>query len=554
VRVLTQERLQFGRWLRTHLLTADLRRARVRADYVSPPVVAGGGLLRNWVTARAPGNGRDTVAAFNGDFFDITGTNSPLGPGVREGRVVQARTGGPGRAVGFGPGELARILHVLFTGHVTSPSGRYEISGLNTATVPAGGLGLYDARWGPSDRAALVRGGGEVAEVVVRRGRVVSVSPRAGAGPVAAGTSVLLARGRSARAVRGWRPGTRVSLAYRARAGRGALPRTVVGGREALVVDGKARSFEGQGNNGRAARTAIGFPREGAELRVMVVEGRQGSNGGVTLSELARLMRDAGAYTALNLDGGGSSTLLARPPGEHRPLLANAPSDGVERPVANGIALTVPRGSRTLRRLAVQPQVSAARAPGLDPVPGGHPERVFPGLHRRLRAVGSDENHGPAAADPRWGTSAHRTGTVDECGMFTARATGQVTVHARHRRVEGRLRMHVLDELTRVVPTLRRVALADTGDSVLLGVAGVDAHGTSAPVEPADVRYGFDPSLVSVAPEGGMLRAPYPPGTPPAWTGPGQPPPTWTPPAAPRSPPARPAPGSAPPSTPPHAP
>jgi len=56
-------------------------------------------------------------------------------------------------------------------------------------------------------------------------------------------------------------------------------------------------------------RSAAGRTAEGA-LIIMVVDGRQDVSRGVYLEELAAMMRDVGAVDAMNLDGGGSSTLV----------------------------------------------------------------------------------------------------------------------------------------------------------------------------------------------------------------------------------------------------
>lgn len=66
-------------------------------------------------------------------------------------------------------------------------------------------------------------------------------------------------------------------------------------------------------------RTAAGIAANG-DLILMVVDGRQEASRGVNLEELARLMRSAGAVDALNLDGGGSSTLVVRDRLVNRPV------------------------------------------------------------------------------------------------------------------------------------------------------------------------------------------------------------------------------------------
>lgn len=88
----------------------------------------------------------------------------------------------------------------------------------------------------------------------------------------------------------------------------------------------------------RNPRTAIGFT--GTKMYMVTVDGRQtGVADGITLPELANYLVGLGVQEALNLDGGGSTTLVTRRPGEFELSLANVPSDGNMRPVANGLAL-----------------------------------------------------------------------------------------------------------------------------------------------------------------------------------------------------------------------
>lgn len=62
--------------------------------------------------------------------------------------------------------------------------------------------------------------------------------------------------------------------------------------------------------NDRAPRTAVGLSRDRRTLYLAVVDGRQAESRGMTLYELGRLMAELGAYSALNLDGGGSSEMV----------------------------------------------------------------------------------------------------------------------------------------------------------------------------------------------------------------------------------------------------
>jgi len=110
-----------------------------------------------------------------------------------------------------------------------------------------------------------------------------------------------------------------------------------VSGFELLLWNGNIR--EGLNNSDTDPRTAVGLNRAGNKLIIVVVDGRQpGYSEGVTLEELAQILADHKAFSAMNLDGGGSSTLVIE--GENgEPEILNSPVHqgipGNERPVGN---------------------------------------------------------------------------------------------------------------------------------------------------------------------------------------------------------------------------
>jgi len=79
-----------------------------------------------------------------------------------------------------------------------------------------------------------------------------------------------------------------------------------------------------------------------------VVDGRQPMSAGATLAEAAETMRRLGCVDAINLDGGGSSALSLFG------IPMNRPSDGTERPVANGLMLFGPAPDNANLEAAIQ--------------------------------------------------------------------------------------------------------------------------------------------------------------------------------------------------------
>ena len=88
----------------------------------------------------------------------------------------------------------------------------------------------------------------------------------------------------------------------------------------------------------RNPRTAVGLSQDGKTVFMVVVDGRTTASVGMTCTELATLMLGLGAYQAINLDGGGSTTMYLKGTG-----VVNHPSDGTERIVGNHLAVYAPK-------------------------------------------------------------------------------------------------------------------------------------------------------------------------------------------------------------------
>lgn len=120
------------------------------------------------------------------------------------------------------------------------------------------------------------------------------------------------------------------------------LPEQIIGGGPILVqgarmvvdsmavVEGVAESFL----TTRHPRSAIGWNADQSIIWLVVVDGRQEHSAGMSLQELSQLFLKLGASEARNLDGGGSSAIIADG------KVLNSPSDPTgERRVTNALLL-----------------------------------------------------------------------------------------------------------------------------------------------------------------------------------------------------------------------
>ena len=109
-----------------------------------------------------------------------------------------------------------------------------------------------------------------------------------------------------------------------------------VSGRQMLLNDGVAQSDDTH----LEPRTAVGVTKSGKRLFILVGDGRRKEySNGLSYADMAQIFKSLGAYDALNLDGGGSSSFcLSVGDGKFAPI--NRPSDRAgERFVPNGIAV-----------------------------------------------------------------------------------------------------------------------------------------------------------------------------------------------------------------------
>lgn len=92
----------------------------------------------------------------------------------------------------------------------------------------------------------------------------------------------------------------------------------------------------------RHPRTAVGVDKTGKLLTILTVDGRQpGKSVGMTGQEILDEMKKYDVTTAMNLDGGGSTTLVERDKSDGKLKVLNTPSDGRERAVADVIGVSV---------------------------------------------------------------------------------------------------------------------------------------------------------------------------------------------------------------------
>jgi hypothetical protein len=345
------------------------RQFRGRIEVIHDGAVAG----RH--TASAVSAVQHAALVVNGGFFIVSGADgypgAPAGLAAYHGRLESMSAGARGALVlGDGP---PRIEHLISTAMVRAGGSSGPVQGINRLPGVIENCGRPGSRpfraprqdvtchsrselvlFTPQLGAAVPRGPGEQVDVGPR-GTVHYAGPRYG-GPVPARGLVIQGIGAAATWLRRHaRAGRHLTVGERLTDRRGqpvplrrgmsiasAAPVLLSGGRFEIdaaaegVTDPRDPSFDYAWARERQPRTIAGVSRSG-QLILVTIDGRQpGVSDGATLVEAAVLMRSLGAVSALNLDGGGSTTMVAGG------ALLTRPSDGAER--ADGdFLVAVPR-------------------------------------------------------------------------------------------------------------------------------------------------------------------------------------------------------------------
>jgi len=275
------------------------------------------------------------VAAVNGDFFRIrTGPyqGDPLGLHIAQGELISSPTGVSFWIDGQGQPHIGEVMSRF---RARSAGGLNLPFSLNQERTKDKAV-LYTPTMGPSTRTRgglelVLRRDGDSEWLPLRigrtcRGRVVALN-RQGDTKLEPDAVVLSVGPELLAELPEFATGMVISLALKTAPDLTDAV-TAVGGGPVLLRDGKPAGWSSQPK--RHPRTVLGWNDD--DFFLVVVDGRQESlSVGMTYPELASLMQRYGCRHAMNLDGGGSSTLWLGG------RIMNSPSDGRPRSVANSL-------------------------------------------------------------------------------------------------------------------------------------------------------------------------------------------------------------------------
>jgi exopolysaccharide biosynthesis protein len=283
------------------------------------------------------------AAATNGGYFRTTGTyrGECVGLLVLNHQLISEPHKDRAEFGLIDAGNRTDVVfgHLKFSGEISVGSLKHSVQGLNRPVSPDETI-IFTPQF---HRTTLTNPDG--IEVVVRRNRVMGVNDLKGSSAIPADGFVVSAVGKS----RNWlknnvRKGAPLRFSWRLNSiepgedKKWQRAHSILGAGPQLIKDGKVAITNAQEQvtpafvNDGHPRTAIAKLSSG-KILLVTIDGRQpGESIGMALTTLADLLLELGAVEAINLDGGGSTTMVIHD------KIVNRPSDQTgERPVSDAI-------------------------------------------------------------------------------------------------------------------------------------------------------------------------------------------------------------------------
>jgi hypothetical protein len=271
------------------------------------------------------------VAGTNGNYFDIHGTGAPLGVGRSRTRgVTHAPSSGWNNAFYQASDGTYQVGTVALTARIAQHAD-WPLTGLNLAHPRPHGITLYTPIWGRRPGRAMLGG----RDPLVREVHVVDGVVRSDTGRLVNGKTfrgyLLVGLRRGARLLRTLTVGSELDLSWALR----PQPQMAITGSQVLLRDGVVVATS---DGARAPRTAIGVDVDDGHVMLAALDGRQKNAVGLSTRAWARFLRGIGVDDAVNLDGGGSTTMVTRS-ADGTVDVVNRPSLGRERWVPDAVTV-----------------------------------------------------------------------------------------------------------------------------------------------------------------------------------------------------------------------
>ena len=459
-----EHRLATDGWQNIHTLTINLTSDNVKIAPVESSTEYG---LKE--TALKLLNDSGAVAGVNADFFGLTGAYSAsFGPVISDSELISVGTDKNLNSKEYAAYFMTDtgnsfIDYLRFTADFVNDAGaRLELASINKITELVYPM-YFNSSAAPSTADIDKRIGGLV-KIVVENDTITYISQPGETVTCPDGNGyIIIVKGIYADyANQNFHVGDHVSTRIESSINLNSI-QTAVGGAGRILVNGE-KANDGTIITGRQPRTALGISQDGNKLILMVVDGR-GTSIGATHDEMVALMKEYGAYNAMHLDGGGSSTMVVETADEDELSVKNTVSEGTPRKIMTALGVFNTSQTGSLSQLKLEADT----------------ERAFVGESVKTKLIGYDSYYNKVDIPAEQVTYSVTGGNGNAAnGILTAYEPGIYTVTAEYGGFTASVNV-TYSYAAAMTPSVSSISL-DKGQSITLSFNGVDSEGYSAPL------------------------------------------------------------------------
>ncbi|MFA5577316.1 MAG: phosphodiester glycosidase family protein [Tissierellaceae bacterium] len=422
----------------------------------------------------------NAIGGINADFFYTGKFSGAIGSLIENGQFVTAPNDGiqeklPGFIIdGLNQAAIVDSLQREVSLTNLKTGDKININAVNSLASNLNSITLLDRRWGEMSPGNTIDP--DLIEVFVKDNTVVNVRIGFDPYPIPEDGYVLIGKGNRADKLLNLFFGSPVELKVSSNPNIEDI-KFSIGGGNVILKDGKYQTLNPNSSGdprGNHPRTAIGISKDKKELILATIDGRDSSYKGVSQSMFGAILSEFGAYDAINLDGGGSTSFALKALGEEKARLVNRPSDGGERLVINGVGVFSNAPVSELNSIEIS----------TDDL------NMFVGSSRKISLKAYDKHYNPVEVDDSL-IKLEYTGSKGEIidGSFKALETGKVRIIANYGDKSAYLDLNVLDGVKDISTSLTSFNIDVNSKRALPSFYGLDKEGNRALIYAKDMKY-----------------------------------------------------------------
>lgn len=408
------------------------------------------------------------IAGVNGDYFNYQPHPSTLGMIVNDGKLISSAQEGKNKLPVFyqsnaGDSQLGYIdQSVDILNQLTGA--KYHVSGFNKAYGGYKYLSLLTRDWGRKSFGAKAN---NMTEVLVENGVVADIRTNGEPFDIPEDGYVLSQNNSPLASLT---LGTPLELQVTSSVDYKAL-KFAMGGGSIILKNGVAMQTNII-NKGRHPRTGIGVSQDGSKIVIITVDGRNGY-AGLTQKEFGEIFKSFGCYNAMNLDGGGSTTMVKKTKAMDKAEIINKPSGGTPRAVVSGVGVFSSDNPGAVARIELD----------LDT------DKAFPGVPVAYSVKAYDASNNPVRVDANAVSASATNGASCMNGSFIGAAEGTSQVTVSYQGASDTKNIEVFSEPVELRSSTEKINAKPGDKFTIKDIIGLDNQGRSAKIPNSSINF-----------------------------------------------------------------